>query len=244
MRFASEIWRTDLHGTSRPVVTRDRSRVQLTKPTWTPDGDGVAYVRGEFFEEGGVKGLERRIERQSLATGERITVVTDGDWPDYSRDGTRLAFVRPGNAGQMGLWYRQLTTGEEHQLTGDQFATITSPRFSPDGRAIVFAGAPFRLRRAVAEPAPFSGVLRSWLVETAEAHELLDGLWIVNADGSRLRRIGQFSLDAPVIHWFSDADHVLLWDEDGLFRANVFTAERQLLMRPGGYRGFDWLPRG
>jgi Tol biopolymer transport system component len=244
MRFASDIWLTDLQGASRPLATRDRAEIQFSQPTWTPDGSGVVYVRGEFFENGGVKGFGRRIERQTLATGERNTVVTNGDWPDISRDGTRMAFVRPGETGQMDLWYRELTTAEEHRLAGNQFASITSPRFTPDGRAIVFAGSPYRPRRGVAETTPLLGVLRTWLVATAEAHELLDGLWIVNVDGSRLRRIGQFSLDAPVIHWSSDADHVLLWDEDGLYRANLYTAERQLLMRPGGYRGFDWLPQG
>jgi Tol biopolymer transport system component len=244
MRFASDIWVTDLHGASRPLVVRDRPRVQLSQPAWTPDGSGVVYVRGEFIEEGGVKGLGRRIERQTLATGERITVVTNGDWPDVSRDGTRIAFVRSGEAGKMDLWYRQLMTGEEHRLASDQFASITSPRFTPDGRAIVFAGSPYRPRRGVAEAAPLISILPRWFAPTAEAHELLDGLWMVNVDGSHLRRIGQFSLDAPVIHWSSDADHVLLWDEDGLYRANIYTAERQLLMRPGGYRGFDWLPRG
>ncbi len=241
-RFVGDLWATDRDGIARLLVSHDAPDTLLSRPVWTSDGSAIVYVRSGFAQQGGVKRLVRQIEKRELATGAPTILVDDGDWPTLSPDDELLAFVRSGPTGRADLWVRDLTRGVERQLTRGQYASLTSPRFSPDGQVIAFGGALFVPKRGVAGMAPVVGRLGAWLVPTAEAHELLDRLWLVNRDGSRLRRVGELALDGITVRWAGDSDRVLIWDEDGLYRLNVVSTEHALVLRPGSYHGFDWLP--
>jgi len=65
----------------------------------------------------------------------------DGDLaaaPAWSPDGQALAFVRVDASGAKDIHLLQVATGEERALTHDRAADL-SPRFSPDGRWVVFS---------------------------------------------------------------------------------------------------------
>lgn len=75
-------------------------------------------------------------------------------------------------AGRPGLYTIDLARGTVSRLTGDGAATEQTPRWSPDGRQVVFAS----------NRAHYSGAAR----ETGTPD--LD-IWIVNADGTNARRL-------------------------------------------------------
>jgi Tol biopolymer transport system component len=217
----------------------------LSQPVWAPDGRSIYYVREAFTQQAEVAGQVRQVERRDLATGERTVVAQDGLWPSVSPDGSLLVYVQLSAAGRSELLVRNLASDMPQQLTGGQFAAITSPRFSPDGRTIAFGGAPFSQLR---QPAPRTdspgGSLLAWLSPPAFAHELLAGLWLMDLDGSHLREVGTFKLDGPLVRWASDSNRLLLYDEDGLYRVDVERGQLTVILKPGSYRGFDWLPAG
>lgn len=99
--------------------------------------------------------------------------------------------------GRPGLYTLDLARGAVARLTGDGTATEQTPRWSPDGRQVVFAS----------NRAHYSGTSRD-----TGAPDL--DIWIVNADGTNARRL----TTDPAL----DADPA--WTPDG--RGVVFSSDR------------------
>jgi TolB protein len=115
--------------------------------------------------------------------------VSEGS-PSWSRDGTRIVFVRGNDF--LGDIIMLEADGTERQLTTN--AQDARPSWSPDGTKIVFDGADFRQ----------DGTGRK-------------GIYVMNADGSGLRKIRgencfdsdpEFSADGTrILFWSSSIDH-------------------------------------
>lgn len=242
---ASSIWQVDRSGTARALVQSTSAGAWLSQPAWSPDGRAIYYVRSAFLLQGGIESAERSIEREDLTTSRRQVLVDDGIWPAIAPDGNALAWVRLGANGRADLWVSRPPTGTPRRLTDDRFADISSPRFSPDGRTIAFSAALFRPKYQSRQSEPSRPVDRvlGWLAEPADAHMLPGGLWLVDADGSHLRRIGTFALDGPDVRWTTNPDEILLHDEQGLYLTDVRQGQLETILKPGSYRGFDWLPK-
>jgi dipeptidyl aminopeptidase/acylaminoacyl peptidase len=113
-------------------VTRLTSIGQNLGPTWSPDGNSIAFVSDRA-------GL-RSIWRMDLAAGEASAVqLTAGGGffssernPDWSPDGSTIAFSRDG-----GIFTVPAAGGAETQLTGTS-GFDQDPRWSPDGSQIAF----------------------------------------------------------------------------------------------------------
>ncbi len=134
----------------------------LAIPSWSPDGDWLAFV-----ETAAGTG---RIVRLSLDTLEEEPLTSPpedsaGDHqPLYSPDGTQLAFVRSGSKvlGDLDVWVQPANGGEIRQLTFGRYDWLWLSSWTPDGAEIVFAVSRphwrlFRLSLAGGEPQPVSG---------------------------------------------------------------------------------------
>lgn len=120
---------SDMDGANpRPVV---RSAEPLMSPSWSYDGQKLAYVS---FEEG-----RSAIYLQDLSTGKR-TLVSRQDGingaPVFSPDGSKLALTLS-TGSNIDVWLIHISTGRKQRLTRNP-SIDTEPAFSPDGKTLVF----------------------------------------------------------------------------------------------------------
>jgi serine/threonine-protein kinase len=116
------------------------------QPAWSSDAKRLAFVRAKtdrgklepsdingWYSEGG------DIWTLDLESGRQQKLVPDAFHPAYSPDGTRLAFDAPW-AGPRRIWIADAGGRNPRQVTSDSSEAVvhTEPRWSPDGRTLVF----------------------------------------------------------------------------------------------------------
>jgi len=149
-------------------------------PDWSPDGAQVAFVAPR--SDGPVRADEAIWVLADDAAGAPIRIpLTFGPYdtsPDWSPDGTRIAFssvLERGNPGQISSINIVVPGSADQQLLltplASPYAVIEQPRWSPDGRQILFV---VRVDNPQADPS-----------RPNEGGEL----YVVNADGSGARRL-------------------------------------------------------
>jgi TolB protein len=169
---------------ARPIVLLE-SREPIMSPSWSPDGQQVAYVS---FETG-----RPAIFRQVLATGEREQLTNFrglNSSPAWSPDGNTIAMVLSKDGSPdiylMDLASRRLTRVTRH------YAIDTEPSWMPDGGSFLFTsdrgGRPqiyrYDLRTGLTERVTFEGVYN------ARARVAQDGRNVVLVH----QRDGQFQI--------------------------------------------------
>lgn len=107
------------------------SRQPIMSPTWSPDGQRLAYVSFE--------GRRASVYLQDLATGQRQQLSSFpgiNGAPAFSPDGTRMALTLSKD-GNPEIYVLELRSRKLTRLTRNP-AIDTSPSWSPDGRSLIF----------------------------------------------------------------------------------------------------------
>jgi Tol biopolymer transport system component len=122
-------------GTDRKIIFQDGSGAAMV-PTWSPDGQWVAFGFGGFFgarETEPAKVMMVRADGSGQARDLTKGLPNSG-FPTWSPDGKRIVYRVWGNGG-LGLRELTLADGEVKILTTewDNF-----PAFSPDGSVVTF----------------------------------------------------------------------------------------------------------
>jgi mono/diheme cytochrome c family protein len=242
------------------LMRADSSNIQqLWKPergvlgrlAWSPDGNAVYVGLYDVLSAPSAPVPDRRFQvvRVDALTGERRVMVEDGRDPTFSRDGKHLAYIR---------WHKETASfalniaaadgSDDRQLVGrSAFSDLSVPRFSPDGRQIVFAALggpatdPQGYPIAARQPSALDQLLGLLAPSTAEAHGALADLWIVNSDGTGLRRLMGVREDTPMAVFSSDGQQIVIMGAGGIYLMDADGKNLQKIDPLGDHGGLDWL---
>jgi Tol biopolymer transport system component len=154
---------------------------------WSPDGRSLLYTTS-FVDDNELYSF--RLEEGAAGPQKRLTTNWSQDVdPAWSADGSRIAFASD-RSGRFQIYVMRADGSHVRRVTRDS-ANDTEPAWSPNGARIVFSSD--RLVDAKDRSAKSQGYVI--------AH-----LWVMNADGSRLRRLTHGRTD----------DHDPAWSPNGL----------------------------
>jgi len=134
MRAASStnLWQIAATGGEPELIKVDGKNP--IRPIAAPDGKTIAYV--EEFQNTDVWRLEMDSARKQISHPKLIAYIREDESPKISPDGSRIAFGSA-RTGRYEMWIADQEGKNQRQLT-DSPNTPGSPRFSPDGKQVVY----------------------------------------------------------------------------------------------------------
>jgi TolB protein len=128
----------DADGANQHLVLE--SRFPLMSPSWSPDGQYLAYVSFETKHSAVYVQLVRSGERRQVSARAGVNGA-----PEWSPDGHKLALTLGSSSGNPDIYILDLATQDLTRLTDDP-AIDTEPAWAPDGHSLYFtsdrAGSP------------------------------------------------------------------------------------------------------
>src|ERR1700753_1947411 len=120
----------DADGENQRLVLESRS--PLMSPSWSPDGQWLAYVSFENKRSAVYVQFVRTGERRQVSARAGINGA-----PVWSPDGKKLALTLGGSSGNPDIYILELQTQSLQPITNDP-AIDTEPTWSPDGKSLYF----------------------------------------------------------------------------------------------------------
>lgn len=214
-------------GTDIRKVFKDT--VHRTSPAFAPDGKRIAYLRD----------TERAIYTATITGEEEKQLVQVGESngePDWSPDGTEIAFVSTLGTPRGGSQIRILNTqnNRERILLPDELPLMRSPAWSPSGDKIAFSWLNLDIWD-VNVLLQWGGGNAPWKNET---------LYVVNRDGSGLRRLlNRAKAGAVDPVWSPRGNEIAYRRYEPVFQLFKFVVGSQIseqLTHEGVNRGPNW----
>jgi mono/diheme cytochrome c family protein len=218
--------------------------------TWAPDGKSI-YVNGNGVPTGKADSKGDRqlvVVRLDVATGAIEPLLTDALDPTLSRDGKQLAYLKLSDDGYTMALMIAAPDGSNPReiISGTDFQGFYAPRFSPDGKQIIVAGigGPETDKQGnpikASAPSALDRLLGLFEPASAEAHGLPWDLWIVNTDGSGLRRLTNFYEDLPMVAFSPDSKQVAIMGLGGIYLMAPDGSKLRKIDAVGDHGGLDW----
>ncbi len=243
-------------GDATLLIAHGGSAEQLETPTWSPDGRWVYFSYSALLvgSDNVISGRDFGIARVPAAGGQREVIVTGAAFPTLSADATRLAGVRQNpEDGATTLWVGAPDgSGRRTIIEAGVSEAITAPRFSPDGRQIVYSALvpPEERPQRFATPTPGrqAGLFDLLGPRPAAAAGLGHGrpkdLWLVGSDGTGLRRLTRLVEDDPAAAWSPDGSTLFISAGGGLYIFRLDGSPPVQIAVPGGHGMVDWRRKG
>ena len=232
-------------GTTTPIVARTEARESLNSPTWWPDGETLVFERQDLSGQPvGAPGQEvprypSRIERVLADGTERSVMLPDGRQPDAAPDGSGLVYARTTNQGASVLVWHQVDGTVQTLVPEGRFADVAYPRFSPGGDQVAFVAPPSGISAAPRLAPPLIDALFG--LSVVFAHGIPWDPWVINADGTNLRRAAELGADEPSVAWSPDGTQLFVYSGTGSFIVDAGSGAVTPLPFVQGYGPTVWL---
>ncbi len=207
---------------------------------WGPGADEllVAYRAAQYEGEEYI-GTRTRLEKLSLQTGKRELILEDATDPAWSPGAQRIAYVSLKDDSRE-LWTARPDGTEPRPIPeSGEFLSVQSPRYSPDGKQLVFAA----IRGGLPAPFPFSW--DGWLEErlgprAAHAHGAPWDLWSLR-DGTELERITNLAEDLMYPAWSPEGDRIALVTDVSAYIMKPDGGNLRRITSEAEPRGLAWI---
>ena len=248
---AADVWIMDASGADpRVVVAHEGPGVRYESPVWAPDGASL-YVSQVVptLEYGVLRDRVAGVLRVPLdgSAAQRRLVIPEGTVPGVSADGGRLVCLLFREDGRPSLAVADADGGHLTTLVPWESLPVmmAPPRFSPDGRRIVFTafledestppGQPTSQRRSLEE-----GLRGAFSPRPALAHGTPTDLFVVGSDGAGLRRMTTLGAGEAAGVWSPDGAKLAVLTHDSFFVAETDGRNPVRIEARGGLGAVDW----
>jgi mono/diheme cytochrome c family protein len=232
----------------RSLWEPERGTIRLT--TWTPDGQAlyVGFADLRSVPDAPVPDRLFQIVRVDVTTGARQLILNDAFDPTLARDGALLAYLHYDKTYATFRLYVAARDGSgDRELLGvGAFSDLATPRFSPDAKQIIFAAHAGPVTDPQGYPiktgarSPLQQLLALLEPPTAEAHGALWDLWVINTDGSGLRRLPNVREDTPMAVFSADGRQLVMMGAGGIYLLNPDGSNLRKIDPLGDHGGLDW----
>lgn len=236
----ADIYIANADGSGAQPLLEHRSLYEaFNHPTWSPDGQWVYFTRSDVLidEVEGTGTPVVNIERVPAGGGEPELIIADAEQPNFSANGNRLAFLRFNQETfARSLWVANPDGSEPMEVLPDTtFFDLASPKLSPDGETLAFAGSG-EMALSAAPDRPLWAKLLG--IHPAYAHGLPWDFYTMPAKGGEISKITSWGTDGAVLAWSLRGDALALMHLGGLFVTGA--AEPKMLVETPNHGGVDW----
>ena len=210
----TEIFTVDADGSNLVRITQNE--VNDDSPAWSPDGTRLALRVDDV--DPNAPGDSNVVV--ATAVGPGITVLGPGANPVWSPDGSQIAMT-VADGGSTRIWV-QAPNGADRRQVADVAVAAVAPAWSPDGQHLLVSSSGLSLIEVAtgtvvqltAEPGSAPAWSISGTIAFATTGSASPGIFVMNADGSDLRRLSADPGVVSSLAWSPD-ERWLLVDVEG-----------------------------
>jgi Tol biopolymer transport system component len=230
--FGTDIYVARRDGSDPAPLVKHASPSELLRwPVWLPDGK-ILIFQVQGASSAGVPSV--RLDKVEVGTGTRSKYIDNALTPSLSRDGRTLAYITSDlTIGVQQIWVTDPVALSPQSIVKSS-ATIGAFGYvapSPDGARIVFGAASLgALAPGSAPPARVSNPVRHGIDPTVLLTDgLPEDIWLVNRDGSGLKRLVALGEDQPSLAWSADGKTVYAMGGNGLWQIDAASGSKKKL---------------
>ncbi len=233
--FGADLYVSTRDGANvHPVLLHSRVGEYLDAPDWIDSKQVLVGVRG--LDVASSKTFSR-ILKVDVTSGAQEVFLEDAVMGAVSRDRKSLVYssVDPKTRAEQ-LIVSDVKGGSARVIVPDTsgLALFLASAFSPDGSQIAFAAVDVR---SVAPPPVPPGASPP----QSSTHPFAQDIWLVNRDGSGLKRLGEIAENMPALTWSGDGSKVYAIGPGYLWRLDPSAATAEQVRESGVRSWIVWL---
>jgi len=239
----AEIHVIEVGGSDHRVLAPYKSNGERAEyPVWSADGKSVYYAHDIpiFDQAGQYTGDTLTVEKVGVASGRVEVVAKDAIFPATSPSGD-MAWVNFNLTDSSFQFVFVPQSGSPRPLLTDQdFQAVYMPRFSPDGKTLLFGGSGRTDSKVASMGRAVAKALNPLVPEAAEAHGLPWDPWVIGIDGHGLKKLTGIGLDELGMAWSPDGKQIMAANLDATYLFKADGSGFTHLLKTGDPGGIDW----